>query len=228
MSGGLYWIRSILFPGRCMLCRRFLAKQETSLCHNCRTLAPVYPYGVRKPDPEGKIDRHFLDSFTAVWYYEGDVRSSILRFKFRKAIHLAPKFGALLGMKLLEQGPEQIDVLTWVPVSTFRRFQRGYDQCELLAKALGEELSLPHRKVLRKIRNTPPQSRLTSASARRANILGAYKVVKNVDLQGKRVLLLDDIYTTGATMNECARVLLTAGAKEVHGIAIAAVRHQKK
>ena len=224
----LYWVRSILFPRRCMLCRRFLVKQEASMCHHCRTSAPEYPFGARKPDPAGKNDRHFLDSFTAVWYYEEDVRRSILRYKFRKAVHLAPKFGALLAMKLLEQGPEQIDVLTWVPVSTLRRLRRGYDQCELLAKAVGEELGVPQKKALRKIRNNPPQSGLTSVSARKANVLGAYKVVKNIDLQGKRVLLLDDIYTTGATMNECARVLLTAGAKEVHGAAIAVVRNQKK
>ena len=107
----LYWVRSILFPRRCMLCRRFLVKQEANMCHHCRTSAPEYPFGARKPDPAGKNDRHFLDSFTAVWYYEEDVRRSILRYKFRKAVHLAPKFGALLAMKLLEQGPEQIDVL---------------------------------------------------------------------------------------------------------------------
>ncbi|MGM9604565.1 MAG: ComF family protein [Faecousia sp.] len=180
-----------------------------------------------KPDSTGKNSRQFLDSFTAVWYYEEDVRRSILRFKFRRAVHLAPKFGALLALKLLEQGPEQVDVLTWVPVSTLRRFHRGYDQCQLLTRAVGEELGIQPQKTLRKIRNNPPQSGLTSVLARKANVLGAYKVVKNADLRGKRVLLVDDIFTSGATMNECARMLLTAGAKEVHGAAIAAVRHQK-
>lgn len=197
------------------------------MCRKCRTSVPEYPYGASKPDPNGKNNRHFLDSFTAVWYYEGDVRSSILRYKFRRAVHLAPKYGTLLAMKLLEQGPEQIDVVTWVPVSALRRFQRGFDQCQLLTKTVGKELGVPQIKLLRKIRNNPPQSGLSSVSARKANVLGAYRVVKNADLQGKRVLLVDDIFTTGATMNECARVLLTAGAKEVHGAAIAAVRHQK-
>lgn len=211
-----------------MLCRRFLVNQETDMCHDCRISVPEYPFGALKPDPSGKINRHFLDSFTAVWYYEEDVRRSILRFKFRKAVHLAPKFGSLLAMKLLEQGPEQIDVLTWVPVSPLRRLRRGYDQCQLLTKSVGKELGIPQHKILRKVRNNPPQSGVASASARKANVLGAYKVIKNVDLSGKRVLLVDDIFTTGATMNECARVLLTAGAKEVHGAAIAVVRHQKK
>ena len=69
---------------------------------------------------------------------------------------------------------------------------------------------------------------MESVSARKANILGAYEVDKHADLRGKRVLLLDDICTTGSTMNECARVLLHAGAKEVHTAAIAAVRYHKK
>ncbi len=228
MSWVGFWVRSILFPRRCMFCRSLLTEQETYMCRKCRVSVPDYPYGALNPAPAGKNSSHFLDSFTAVWYYEGDVRGSILRYKFRRAAHLAPKFGAHLAMKLLEQGPEQFDVLTWVPVSTLRRFRRGYDQCQLLAKAVGEELGTPSHRTLRKIRNTPPQSGLASASARRANVLGAYKVVKDTDLHGKRVLLVDDIFTTGATMNECARMLLTAGAKEVHGAAIAAVRHQKK
>ena len=78
--------------------------------------------------------------------------------------------------------------------------------------------------TLKKIRNNRPQSRLKDAQARRANVLGAYRIAGNVSLQGKRVLLLDDILTTGATAGECARVLLVAGAKEVHCAAIAAAR----
>lgn len=220
-------VGSILFPRRCMFCRSFLSRQELHLCHACRQEAPEYPFGARKPASDRKNPAHFLDSFTAVWYYEGDVRRSILRFKFYRGVHLSSKFGAFLAMRLLEQGPEQIDLLTWVPVNPLRRLRRGYDQCQLLAQAVGEELGLPSQRTLRKIRHTPPQSRLTSVSARKANVLGAYRAVESIDLRGKTVLLVDDIFTTGATMNECARVLLTAGAKEVHGAAIAAVRQQK-
>lgn len=225
-----YWIKELLFPRRCMLCRRFLREQELDLCHQCRLDAPEYPFGASNPAKQGKISGQFLDSFTAVWYYEGDVRESILRFKFRRATHLAPKFGALLAMKLLQQGPRpgEIDVLTWVPVSRRRRFRRGFDQCELLARAVGKELEIIPQRVLRKRRHTRAQSSMESVSARKANILGAYEVDKHADLRGKRVLLLDDICTTGSTMNECARVLLHAGAKEVHTAAIAAVRYHKK
>lgn len=221
---GFGWLRELIFPRRCMLCRGFLTKDETDLCHHCRSEAPVYPFGAFNPPKNGKINTHFLDSFTAVWYYEEDVRRSILRYKFNRAVYLAPKFGALLAMKLLQQGPEPFDILTWVPVSRVRRFQRGYDQCRLLAKYVGRELDQPAVRTLRKKRNVPPQSSLATAAERKANILGAYEIKSGIDLRGKTVILIDDIFTTGSTMNECARMLLSAGAKEVHGAAIAVVR----
>lgn len=225
MSAPAAWLREILFPRRCMFCRGFLKENETDLCRECFQRMPTYPPDAGKEGNAGKNDAHFLDSFTAVWYYEGDVRRSILRFKFRRAVYLAPKFGRFLAMRVCQQGPERIDILTWVPVSRLRRFRRGYDQCELLARYVGRELGISAQRTLRKRRNTPPQSSLTSAAMRKANALGAYELCRGADVRGKTVVLLDDIFTTGATMNECARVLLTAGAKEVYGAALAAARN---
>ena len=224
----ILWLKELLFPRRCILCRRFLRDEELDLCRKCRTDGPEYPFGGKNPDPSGKNSGQFLDSFTAVWYYEGDVRRSLLRYKFHGATFLAPKFAALLAMKLLREGPENVDILTWVPVSRLRRLKRGYDQCQLLSRAMGKQLGIPSVRTLRKHRHTPPQSGLSSVAERKANVLGVYRAVNGIDLRGKRILLVDDIFTTGSTMNECARVLLTAGAKEVHGAAIAAVRYQKK
>lgn len=211
-----------------MLCRCFLSKGETDICRQCLLDAPVYPFGRLTPDKQGKNNIHFLDSFTAVWYYEGNVRKSILRYKFRRGVFLAPKFSKMLAEKLTQQEMAHPDVLTWVPVSRMRRFQRGYDQCELLAKQLGKVLGVPAVSTLRKVRNTPPQSGLDSAAMRKANILGAFALKENANIAGKTVLLVDDIFTTGATMNECARVLLTSGAAQVHGATVAVTRTHKK
>ena len=131
-------------------------------------------------------------------------------------------------MQLQKQDMTQFDILTWAPISPFRRLKRGYDQCELLAQAVAEELGLTAVRTLKKVRNVPPQSTIRGAAARRANVLGAYRAVSDVPLQGKRILLLDDIITTGATVSECARVLLTAGAKEVYCGAVAAASHDDK
>ena len=130
-------------------------------------------------------------------------------------------------MHLQQKGFEKCDVLTYVPVSPLRKFRRSYDQVELIAGAVADELGLRLTPTLRKIRNTPPQSGFKDVSQRRANVLGAYRI-KNSDLiRGKRILLLDDVITTGATASECARILLVAGAKEVYCAAMAAA-HQDK
>lgn len=222
------WASNLLYPQRCMLCRCFLSKGETDICRQCLLDAPIYPFGRLTPDKQGKNNIHFLDSFTAVWYYEGNVRKSILRYKFRRGVFLAPKFSKMLAEKLTQQEMAHPDVLTWVPVSRMRRFRRGYDQCELLAKQLGKVLGVPAVSTLRKVRNTPPQSGLDSAAMRKANILGAFVLKGNANIAGKTVLLVDDIFTTGATMNECARVLLTSGAAQVHGATVAVTRTHKK
>ena len=214
-----YWIMGILFPPKCILCGRMLGENETDLCRCCRAEAPEYPVFKRKIQ--------FLDSFTAVWYYEGCVRRSLLRFKFHNARSFAGAYGALLAMKLRQAHPEtDFDVLTWIPVSPLRRFTRGYDQVELLARAVGKELGMRPVPLLRKIRHNRPQSGIGDASRRRANVLGVYRAVHLEQITDKRVLLLDDILTTGATAGEAARVLLTAGAKEVHCAAIAAARNK--
>jgi len=214
----LSWIGNLMFPPKCVLCGEILTKEETDLCHHCRVEAPACPTG------KGKLS--FLDSWTAVWYYKGDVRESLHRFKFRRARHYASVYGRFLAMRLLQEHPEGFDLLTWVPISRRRKWQRGYDQVELLAEAVGQQLGMEPVRLLRKVRNNPPQSGIIGAAARRANVLGVYRTVQQEQIPGKRILLLDDILTTGATAGECARVLLTAGAKEVHCGVVAATQHR--
>lgn len=163
-----------------------------------------------------------------MWYYKDTVRNSIQRYKFGGRRHYGEAYGRILAMKLVQTGFSREDVLTFVPIAPLRRLRRGYDQVELLAQSVGKELDVLPCRTLRKIRNTPPQSGIRDAARRRANVLGAYKAVTPEQFRGKRVVLLDDVITTGATASECARVLLTAGAKEVFFAAIAAANHNRK
>lgn len=209
----------LLFPPKCILCGCLLKEQETDLCHPCRTETQEYP-------PKN-IKFPYLAGWTALWYHEGNVRSSILRYKFYNARSYGDVYGRLLAMKLMQEHPD-FDILTWVPISTLRKWRRGYDQVALIARSVGEQLGVTPMVTLKKVRNNPPQSGIGNAAMRRANVLGVYRAVNPEQFAGKRILLLDDIITTGVTAGECARVLLTAGAKEVFCATVAAASHQQK
>lgn len=208
---------SLLFPPKCVLCRRLLRANETELCHSCRTDSPEFFHSKRNIP--------FIAHWTAIWYYKENVRSSIHRFKFYNARGYANTYGKLLAMKLQQ---ESFDILTWVPVHFLRRLRRGYDQSELIAAVTAKELGVTSMGVLKKVRHTAPQSTRRDAAHRRGNILNAYRVRDPEVIRGKRILLLDDVITTGATASECAKTLLTSGAKEVIFAAVAAASHDKK
>lgn len=212
---------SILFPRKCIFCNNLLGKNETDLCHNCQKIAPEISYT--------KSTVPFIAHWTAIWYYKENVRKSLHRFKFGKARRYANAYARQLALKLLQTDWFcNCDMVTWVPISLQRKLKRGYDQSALLAKALAEELDIEAVQALKKIRHTIPQSSLSKAEQRRANILGAYKVLNKAQIAGKRILLLDDVITTGATASECAKTLLVAGAKEVVFAAVAAASDHKK
>ena len=213
-------IKNLLFPPKCVLCRSLLSEEETDLCRSCREKMPVY---------DGrKIGLSFVADWSALWYYKDDVRTSILRFKFGNTRSYASVYGRLLAMHLQSRNKDSFDILTWVSTGTRRKWKRGYDHAKLIAAATARELNVPLTKTLRKTRHTPPQSTIFGAAQRRANVLGAYAAVHPENFRGKHVLLLDDILTTGATASECARTLVTAGAKKVTFAAVAAASHDTK
>lgn len=212
-------IAELLFPPKCILCGKLLQKNELDLCGSCRLDGPDWTMSRRRIS--------FVESWVAVWHYEDQVRRSLLLYKFYGKRQYAKGYGRMLAMKIQRQWEDQFDLITWVPVSRRRKLRRGYDQVELLASAVCAELEIEPVSCLRKVRHNPPQSGITGQAQRRANVLGVYEPVEPERFAGKRILLLDDIITTGATLSECARVLLTAGAAEVHCAAIAAVRNQK-
>lgn len=213
-------ILELLFPRKCILCGRLLEWEQLDLCHDCRINAPECPISKQKLP--------YLDSWVAVWYYEDQARESLLRYKFHGVRAYAPGYGRLLAMKLRQEHPDGFDVITWIPVSPLRKLKRGFDQVALLAKYVSKELGQKPISTVRKIRHNRPQSGIANEAQRHANVLGAYQLTDPASVSGKRILLLDDIITTGATAGEVARLLLTAGAKEVHFGAVAAARHKAK
>lgn len=205
----------LLYPPKCVFCRKLLQKDEDRICNACRLHLPL--------SEEIKDTGPYLSDCVAALSYEGVVRDSLLRYKFEGMEQYAACFADLMRAAVSSKvGKNAFDLVTWVPVSRRRLRRRGYDQAELLAQKLAVGMQKPVKRLLRKNRNTPAQSTMTSGAARRANVLGVYCAVDPEAIAGKSILLVDDIFTTGATMSEAARVLLTAGAGSVHGAVMAA------
>ena len=117
-----------------------------------------------------------------------------------------------------------MDLITWAPLHPQRKRERGYDQAELLARRVGELSGLPVAGTLEKARATAVQSQAGEDGARRDNVRGAYRVLPGAELAGKRVVLVDDVATSGATLAECAAALRGAGAASVTGLTLARAR----
>lgn len=209
------WLLDLLYPPRCVFCRKLLRSDETEVCTKCRG---------KLPQIEGTFKRgQFFSQCCSVYEYRDEVADSLKRYKFGGLRHYAAAYGRLLAMCILRERLE-FDVLTWAPISKKRRLTRGYDQSRLLAEAVARELGVQCVQTLEKIRDNPAQSTMKDAAARHANVMGVYRAVAPERFADKRVLLIDDIITTGSTLSECSFVLRKAGAADVQCATVAATQ----
>jgi len=197
----------LLFPPKCPFCGRVLDK--AGICPNCEKELPWTQDAEALWEGPGDL------CCAAPLWYKDLAREGILRFKFRGSSAAARPIGEMMARCAAEHLSSRFDTVTWVPVSSKRLRKRGYDQARLLAEAVCRQWDTKPVQLLEKIADTPAQSGLREAAARRANVLGVYEVTEIHLVEGKRILLVDDICTTGATLVECIRVLKDAGAAEV-------------
>ena len=198
----------LLFPPKCPFCQRLLHDPRAPLCPNCQASLPWLT---------GRAGERRVDFTQGCWSplaYQAQVREAVQRYKFDPAPAYGRPFGLLMAQCARDQGVEA-ELVTWAPLSKKRRRKRGFDQGDLLARTVGECLALPVLPLLEKSRHTVPQSSLPDGAARRANALGAYSLLPGGRIEGGRVLLVDDVVTSGATLSECARLLCQGGAKQV-------------
>lgn len=211
-------VLDLLFPPKCPFCQRILDEPRAPVCPDCR---PRLPWLEGKAG-ERQID--FADGCFSPLAYRDAVPGAVRRCKFSRVRALGKPLAALLAQCLSDRLPQGADLITWAPLSGKRLRERGFDQAELLAREAGRLLSVPVRPVLEKTRNTGPQSELEEESARRANARGAYALLPETDLTGLRVVLVDDVVTSGATLSECAALLRQAGASQVYCLTLAQAR----
>ena len=223
----------VIYPRKCVFCGELLKKSENGACVSC---AGHLPY-VREPvcghcgkpiagirealcaDCAGR-ERSELDQAVALWVYRDGTKEAMKDFKYggcrRDALYYADELAVHCGRRILDWSP---DVLVPIPIHRRRARFRGYNQAGLLAKELGDRLGLPVRELLKRCRYTTPLKKLTP-SERAANLRSAFAVDDYDPDEYRRVILVDDIYTTGATLEACAGLLKRAGARAVHAVCL--------
>ncbi len=170
-----------------------------------------------------KIPRPLSGIIVSAYYEEGPIKEVIHNFKYNHILELKDNLGDLMAKALKDN---LIDIgkniiISAVPLHFLRRAQRGYNQSELLASYVADRLKMTKNfKIIKKIRKTKPQVKF-SGKKRRENLKNCYKIINKNAVRGKTIILVDDVTTTGTTLNECAKVLKEAGAKKVWGLVIA-------
>lgn len=214
----------MIFPSYCAYCGRIgsflcercqakIIKIKDDSCPGCNTISKRGRFCTRCRK------KSFLVGVFSVGYFKDEVlKETIHEFKYERVSGLAPILGALLSEKVRSENIS-VDYAFYVPISRKREAWRGFNQSELLANEVGRELGVPLG-VLKKTKETKTQVGLPKKE-REKNLANAFSVVAPKKLCGKMILLIDDVFTTGTTLNECAKALKQNGAKVVYGAVLA-------
>ena len=179
---------SLLFPTSCILCGQTITDREAGLCTECR----------QQMESDSEV--------ICAGRYRGSYRTALLRLKYAQQPCRLYPIAELMAQAWDWHHMPLPDVITCVPMNTWHKFRRGYNQSEEFAKYLSEKWGVPYTPLLRRKLLSHKQSRL-SAKQRQENAFRSFAMKKEVDLSGQHVLLVDDIVTTGATVSSCARLL---------------------
>ena len=213
----LYFINcaiNLIYPNVCGVCDKIC---KSDLCKKCELKL--------KEKAIFKIDKYKNKNFEKHIYlfkYEGIIKERLIKFKFNEKPYIYKCFvNFLIKNEKICRFLKSYDIIIPVPIHYNRKVTRGYNQSTLIAKEIAKNLNIEYNdKILYKKVNNKPQS-TKNKEGRIANVIGVYFVKNEEKLLNRKVLLLDDIYTTGSTVNECSRVLKLAGANKIDVITIA-------
>ena len=208
----------------CNSCRSSLARIEAPICLKCGKplLFSTDSFEIGRLLCSNCVDwKADIDAIRSPFKFEGVIRKAVHEFKYRNLRAIAGQLASLLGEYLVTECPISADVLVPVPLHSKRLKERGYNQSFLLANELSNFTGLPvNDSCLERNVYNVPQAKTKNVEERRQNVIGIF-ACKNGDLKDKKVLLIDDVTTSGATLNACAAALKTAGAASVCGLTLA-------
>lgn len=210
-----YDVLAIFFPNKCLICSGYVRAKQP-VCRRCkREVLERRNFTIKV-----KRTNKFFSCYS-LGIYQKYLRYCILRYKFMRKLSYARKFAWAICEIMPENEFSNYDMITYVPLSENRLKTRGYNQAEILARKISENIEVELVGTLSKIKENRVQASL-SREERIKNVKGVYKTI--YDVRGKNIIIVDDILTTGATLNECAKMLYQSGAKNVIGICVATKR----
>lgn len=225
----------LLFPHKCFYCGKVLA-DEGYVCEQCVSIIPhtgeeLCPIcGKQEEDCLCQQAPTAYDGCTSALFYTREVAYGIHRYKYEGKSYYADYLAKLMAEKFsLRYGDTPIDLITYVPMHKTKRKQRGFCQTKLLADRLAQKLEiLLDDSILVNTGRGNVQMEQHSLKARQENVKISFKLAKGASVSEKAVLLVDDVLTTGSTLNRCAALLKKAGAREVYCITAAVTRKKEK
>jgi competence protein ComFC len=222
-------IWELFFPPRCIFCGKLLTiRSELEICSACYGQLPFISGRLALNNGPGSFDIYY-DGIVCVCEYSGLIKRSLVRYKFMEKPSYYRAFAGLLIRKLKQvTNSQRFDMIISVPLHWKKKRARGYNQALLVSRQVSRLLKLPEcSHMLVRCRETASQS-LLKKTDRQSNVSGAFIVTNPAAVAGKSILLLDDVMTTGSTVNECCRALKAAGAREAVAAVIASGRRQEK
>lgn len=217
----------VIFTARCDICGEVISVGERR-CADCLSAKRIEGKTCRycgKPKSECKCsdsgyNKPRYNGIFAPYYYDGSIKNAVRRLKFSGYTELADTMGREIADTIRKRATTTFDIVTFVPISPKKKKRRGFNQAELIAQKVAAELGVSFVPTLNKIISTDSQ-RTKSGRHRGGNVFGVYDLAKDVSVESKIILVVDDVRTTGATLSECADMLKIYGAKAVYAASFA-------
>lgn len=225
----LLGLLDLLYPNEgCIVCNNRIVEDDSCFCSRCLGGIPFIgdshcklcgKASKEEICSDCQYDKRYFDQGFSVVEYKGAVPELIYKFKYKGQRWLSESLGKMMAQKV--DVSLNIDAIIPVPLHTRKLKERGFNQAELLAREISDRINKPMLKEgLLRVRDTKTQNTL-SLSQRKANLIGAFHMNEKIDVQGLEILLVDDIFTTGSTINQCSKALKESGAKKVYFVTFA-------
>ena len=216
------YLFDFFLPRLCSSCKIKLTPEEKIVCDECYSKLKIPNSSFLEEEYQNKFSHpKIIEDFRAglIFEEESPTRNMIHSLKYEKKFGVGIYIGRIVGNVFSDDIKKwEADFIIPVPLYAVKKADRGYNQSEFIAKGISKELNIPIKtRLLKRIRHTQTQTKLNSLE-RRANVQDAFKLRRETEVKGKKIILVDDVVTTGSTVSECAKVLKQAGADKVFAL----------